>query len=235
MSAEHGGHAPGGGGHGPELVPIIKGFLPFLNPIPDLVIYTWIVMAFIIGIALLVRRKMEMVPRGWQNIMEMTVDGLARMVDGNLGKKGRKLVPLIITLFIFILVSNYTGLIPTFRPPTGDLNTPAALALIVFFTIHVVGMMERGVFRYWKHFIEPYPFMLPLNIVEELAKPVSLSLRLFGNIMGKHVVITVLFMLAPFFVPIPMMMFGLFISTIQAFVFTILTIAYLTNVMGEHH
>jgi len=229
MSAEH------GGGHGPELAPIIKAALPFLHSIPDTVIYTWIVMAFIIGVAFLASRKMEMLPRGWQNILEMTVDGLSKMIEGNLGKKSRKVVPLIITFFIFILCSNYSGIIPTLKPPTGDLNTPVALALIVFFTIHVIGMMEKGIFGYWKHFIEPFPLMLPLNIIEELAKPVSLSLRLFGNVMGEHVVVAVLFMLVPLFVPIPMQMFGLFTGTIQAFVFTILTIAYLTNVMSEHH
>lgn len=224
-----------GGGHGIELAPLIKSFLPFLHVVPDTVIYTWIVMLAIIGVAFLVKRKMEMIPSGWQNVMEMAVDGLSDMIEGTLGKKSRKLIPLIITFFFFILCSNYSGIIPTFKPPTGDLNTPVALALIVFFSIHIVGMAERGIFGYWKHFIEPFPFMLPLNIIEEIAKPVSLSLRLFGNVMGEHVVVAVLFMLVPYIVPVPMQMFGLFTGTIQAFVFTILTIAYLSNVMGEHH
>jgi len=224
-----------GGGHGPELVPLLKTALPFLNAIPDTVIYTWFVMAFIIGVAMAASKKMEMVPRGWQNIMEMAVDGLSKLVEGTLGPKSKKVIPLVITFFIFILCSNYSGIIPTFKPPTGDLNTPVALALVVFFTIHIVGMSERGIFGYWKHFLEPFPFMLPLNIIEEAAKPVSLSLRLFGNVMGEHVVVAVLFMLVPYFVPVPMQMFGLFTGTIQAFVFTILTVAYLSNVMGEHH
>jgi len=222
-------------GHGLELAPLIKEAVPFLHAVPDMVIYTWIIMVVMIGISFLARRKMEMIPSGWQNAMELAVDSLAHMIEGTVGKKSRKIVPLIITFFFFILFCNYSGVIPGFKPPTADLNTPIALALVVFFSVHIVGMAERGILGYWKHFLEPFPLMLPLNIIEELAKVVSLSLRLFGNIMGEKVVVAVLFMLVPYLVPVPMQMFGLFTGTIQAFVFTILTTIYLSNVMGDHH
>lgn len=218
-------------GHlGPEVLFHIGGL-----PISNTVVMTWILMAFLIGVALIVSRKMEMVPKGVQNVMEMIVEFLVNLTSDNIGPNGKKMVPLIATLFIFILGANWMGVIPFLKSPTSDLNTPVALALIVFLTIHVMGVLENGVIGHLKHFLQPSPFMLPLNIVEELSKPLSLSFRLFGNVMGEHVVVAVLAILVPLLLPLPMVMFGMFTGALQAFVFTILSLAYLSNVMGDHH
>lgn len=204
-------------------------------PITDTVTMTWLLMAFIIGVAFVVSRKMEMVPRGIQNVLEMIVEFLYDTVVTTLGNKGKGLVPFIGTFFIFILGANWMGIIPFLKSPTADLNTPVALALIVFLSIHILGMKDKGTLAYWKHFLQPSPFMLPLNIIEELARPLSLSFRLFGNVMGEHVVVAVLLMLVPFLLPVPMVMFGMFTGAIQALVFTMLTVAYLSTVLQDHH
>jgi F-type H+-transporting ATPase subunit a len=174
-----------------------------------------------------------MVPRGWQNALEMAVSALLGQIEDNIGPKGKKVAPLIITLFLFLLVSNWLGLVPGFTSPTNDMNTTLGLALLVVTLVHILGMINRGPVKYLKHFFEPYiPFVF-INMLEEVAKPVTLAFRLFGNIFAGEVLLFVLGILVPWVVPTAWLAFSVCVGVIQAFIFTMLSIAYLSNALND--
>lgn len=202
----------------------------------------WIVMAFLSLIAYLATRNMQWIPTGkMQNFMEFAVEALLDFFGGIMGSKehARKFFPFLATLFMFILFLNYSsvlpgsGNLPWLTTPTTTWSVTLALAVIVFFSIHYYGAKEKGL-SYFKHFIEPYPFLLPLNIVEELTKPLSLSLRLFGNMFGEKMVGMTLFGLMPLILPLPAYFLGLLFGSIQAFVFTLLAAVYIANATAHH-
>lgn len=210
-------------------------------PVPNLVITEWAVIVILGLFAYFATRDMQRVPRGLQNAFEAivawTFDFFGQMLDEHAAKKW---TPLLSTFFLFILTSNYLGLIPGaasipgFKPPTSDWNVTATLALIVFFSIHIAGFSTNGL-HYFKHFVSPYWPMLPLNLVEEVARPLSLTLRLFGNIFGEEMIIGYLLLMAPFLIPMPLMALGLLTGAIQALVFTILAATYLgASTSGGH-
>jgi F-type H+-transporting ATPase subunit a len=183
-------------------------------------------------------KNISLVPGGIQNVFEITVSGLDGMVTEIMGEKGKTYFPLIATLAFFIFVSNMLGLIPGFMPPTANLNTTAACAVIVFVLTHIIGLKEHGL-GYIKHFTGPVwwlaPLMLPIEIVGHLARPLSLSLRLFGNMTGHELVVLVLMFLVPVFVPVVMSLMGLLVAFIQAFVFALLAMIYLGGSLEEAH
>lgn len=201
----------------------------------DTLYMTWITMAIVICIAVLATRNLKLVPSGWQNAVEMVVTALLEQMDATMGPKGRMLAPFIITLFLFILISNWLGLVPTFTSPTNDINTTLGLAIAVVVTLHIVGVAVKGK-KYIKHFFEPFSLFVLINIVEEIAKPVTLAFRLFGNILAGEILIIILLMLVPIWFPIPSVIwlaFSLFVGVVQAFIFTILSISYLANGVRE--
>jgi len=201
----------------------------------DTLYMTWLTMAIVIFLAVIATRRAEIVPRGWQAFLEMVVDALLDQIDNNMGPKGRKLAPFIITLFLFLVVGNQLGLVPGFVSPTNDINTTLGLALLVVIIVHVVGMINQGPVRYLKHFFEPYiPFVI-INIVEELAKPITLSFRLFGNILAGEILLIILGMLVPYIIPTAWLAFSVFVGVVQAFIFTILTVSYLSNSLKDEH
>ena len=168
-------------------------------------------------------------------MLEIAVIALLDQVEATMGPKGKKLAPLIITLFLFLLVSNWLGLVPKLTSPTNDLNTTLGLALMIVGMVHILGMVNKGIFTYLKHFIEPHFLFLPINIVEEIAKPVTLSFRLFGNILAGEIMLVILGTLVPYFVPTLWLAFSIMVGLIQAFIFTILSIAYLSNAVTDQH
>jgi len=141
-------------------------------------------------------------------------------------------------LFIFILVCNLIGIIPGFEPPTANINTNLAMALVVFFSTHVVGIFTHG-FKYIKQFLGPVwwliPLMLPIEVISHLSRPLSLTFRLFGNIAGEDIVLLVVLMLVPFLVPLPIMVLMIFTSIVQALVFMLLAMMYIGGAMEEGH
>jgi F-type H+-transporting ATPase subunit a len=202
------------------------------------VTYTWFVMLLLIALAFVVSRGIKMVPSGWQNLMESVVGGIENLITETMGPKGKTYFPLIATFALFILVSNLVALVPGFYPPTANLNTNAALALTVFAMTHVIGVKEHGI-SYLKHFMGPILALAPLifiiEIIGHLARPLSLSLRLFGNMYGHEIVLMIFFALVPLFLPIPMMMMGILVAFIQAFVFTLLAMIYIAGALEEAH
>jgi len=202
------------------------------------VTYTWFVMLLLTLLAFIVSRGIKEVPSGWQNLMESVVGGIENLINETMGPKGKTYFPLIATLALFILVSNLIALVPGFYPPTANLNTNAAMALTVFAMTHIIGVKEHG-FAYLKHFMGPILVLSPLifiiEIIGHLARPLSLSLRLFGNMYGHEIVLMIFFALVPFLLPIPMMLMGVLIAFIQAFVFTLLAMIYIAGSLEEAH
>ncbi|MBE0503857.1 MAG: F0F1 ATP synthase subunit A [Desulfuromonadales bacterium] len=202
------------------------------------VLYTWVVLFLLLSLAFAASRGLKMVPGGLQNFMEVVVSGLENLVEETMGHKGKAYFPLIATFALFILTSNLLGLIPGFFPPTANLNTNVALALIVFFMTHIIGLKEHGT-HYIKHFTGPIIWLAPLMIIIEmighLARPLSLSLRLFGNMYGHEIVLMIFFTLVPFLLPIPMMLMGVLVAFIQAFVFSLLAMIYIAGALEDAH
>ena len=177
-----------------EHPPIVR-----LPGIPDHVAYTWLVMVILVVLAFAASRNLALVPRGLQNFFEVVLEQMVTLIDDVIGHAGRRYLPLIATLGLFILTSNLMGLVPGLMAPTSSLNTTAACAIIVFLTYHWIGARKQGVVSYAKHFMGPVPalapLMVPIELVSHLARPLSLSLRLFGNMTGGHILLAVIFFL----------------------------------------
>ncbi len=202
------------------------------------VTYTWLVMIILIVVAVLATKAISIVPSGVQNLMEVVVTGIEDLMVETMGEEGKAYFPMIATFALFILVSNLIALIPGFYPPTANLNTNAALALTVFVMTHVIGFKKHGG-AYLKHFMGPILWLAPLifiiEIIGHLARPLSLTLRLFGNMWGHEIVLMIFLMLVPLFLPIPMMLMGVLIAFIQTFVFTLLAMIYIAGALEEAH
>ncbi|GAW93831.1 F0F1 ATP synthase subunit A [Calderihabitans maritimus] len=200
----------------------------------------WAIMLLIIVFSWLATRNLRRVPTGAQNVMEMITEALLDFFAGIMGyRRAKQYLPLLMTLFIFILISNYSGLlpmagkIPGLAAPTSAWGVTLGLAIVVFFATQISGFKTHGL-GYLKHFIQPVAFMLPLVVIEQFVRPLSLSLRLFGNIFGEEMTIEQLFELVHAFVPLPMMFLSLLMGLIQAVVFTLLTAVYIAEATEEH-
>ncbi len=204
----------------------------------DAISYTWLVILLLLVLSLVATSAIKSIPGKMQNFMETVILGIENMIVDTMGEHGRPFFPLIATLAIFVLVSNLIGLIPGFFPPTANINTTAACAIIVFISTHVVGIKHHGI-GYIKHFLGPIWWLAPMiffiEIIGHLSRPVSLTLRLFGNMNGHELVLMVFFALAPFFVPLPMMLMGVLVSFIQAFVFMLLAMIYIQGSLEHAH
>ncbi len=203
------------------------------------VIYSWVVMILLIVLGAIAAKSVSMIPTKAQNLCEVIVSGIEEFMVDVTGEEGRWLFPIAATVFIYILVSNLIGLIPGFYPPTASLNTTLSCALTVVVFTHVIGIKYHGV-KYIKHFLGPVwwmtPIIFPIEIIGHLARILSLSFRLFGNMMGHELVLAILFLLAGvFFAPLPIMALGVFVALVQAFVFFLLSIMYFTGAMEHAH
>jgi len=197
----------------------------------EVVIMTWIVFALLIVLGLFASYKRKILPRPLQVLGELIVSLLYGLTEDALGKElAKTYAPLICALFMFLLLSNWLGIIPHLEEPTKDLNTTFGLGIMGFFIAHYAGIKSKGFKAYIKEYFQPIFFMMPLNVIGELAKIVSISFRLFGNIMGGSIIILVVSHLIYSLVLPPFLygFFGLFVGTIQAFVFTMLTVVYIS-------
>jgi F-type H+-transporting ATPase subunit a len=203
------------------------------------VVYSWVVMAMLIGIGFLATRTITMIPGKLQNFFEVLISNIEEFMVENTGEEGRWFFPIVGTVFIYVFVSNLVGLVPGFFPPTASLNTTASCALVVFVMTHYIGIRYHGI-HYIHHFTGPVwwmiPIILPIEIIGHLARVLSLSFRLFGNMMGHELVLMILFFLAgAFFAPLPIMAMGIFVALVQAFVFFLLSVMYFTGAMEHAH
>lgn len=206
-------------------------------------VMTWVVMLLVALFTVAATRNMRVDrPGKLQLMVEELFQFLRGLVYDNLDpKKGAGLMALIFSLFIYLLFCNLWGLVPTMMSPTADVNTTLGMAIMVFILVQILGIKYKGG-KFFKHFIEPFPFFLPLVIVEELAKPVTLAFRLYGNIYAGEVLIAVLLGLIPltadllggFLASVIWLGFSIFVGFIQAFIFTMLTIAYISQAVESH-
>lgn len=197
----------------------------------DVIVMTWLVITTLLLFGYFASRKRSRLPGPLQAVGEIFVTQLYGLTEDALDKELVKTYgPLICALFMFLLLSNWFGIIPHLGEPTKDLNTPLSLGIMGFFIAHYAGIKAKGLKVYVKQYFEPMFFMMPLNLIGELAKVVSISFRLFGNIMGGSIIILVVSYLTYSIILPPFLnaFFGLFVGTIQAFVFTMLTVVYIS-------
>jgi F-type H+-transporting ATPase subunit a len=197
----------------------------------DAIVMTWIVIALLILFGFLSSRNRGIRPGTAQILGEMIVSKLYGLTEDALDReKAKKYAPLITALFMFLLLSNWIGIVPHMHEPTKDLNTPLSLGIMGFFIAHYAGIRSKGIKKYLKEYCEPIFLMAPLNIIGEMSKIVSISFRLFGNIMGGSIIILVVSYLVYNLVLPPFLLafFGIFVGAIQAFVFTMLTVVYIS-------
>ncbi len=208
-------------------------------------ITSWFVIAVLVIVSLLGTSKIQRIPSGMQNFMEYALEYIRDLAKNQIGEKEyRPWVPFIGTLFLFIFVSNWSGaLIPwkliklpsgELAAPTSDINTTVAFALLTSLAYFYAGLSKSGL-GYFAHYVQPVPFMLPFKIIEDFTRPLSLSFRLFGNILADELVVGVLVLLVPLFVPLPVMVLGLFTSAIQALIFATLAAAYIGEALEVGH
>ena len=233
--------------HSPSITWV--GLIPGLSSLPEHVANAILITLIIVIMVFVGTRKIRndniedlIIPEGkfsLQNLLEAMVEAIVKLISDSLGSDvARNFLFVVGGSIFFILFSNLSGLIPGFNPPTGNLNTTAACALTVFFLTHYFGWKEHGV-KYLKQFVGPFlwlaPLMIPIEIIGHLARPMSLSLRLFGNIMGDHLVAAIFVMLCPILVPVPIAFLGLFVAIVQTFVFTLLSLAYFEGAISHDH
>lgn len=210
-------------------------------PVPHFVSYAFLASFILIGVALMLRGGMALVPRGVQNLVEVLAEAMLNLSNETIGERwGNTFFPFIATLFMFILTCNLMGLIPGFTSPTSNLNMTAAMAVPVFLVYQFFGFKIHGL-RYIKHFMGPVlliaPLMLVVEVLSHLARPLTLSVRLFGNMFAKHMLLLVLGSIAftKYFIPAGVLGLGLLVSFVQAFVFALLTTLYLAGAVEEAH
>jgi F-type H+-transporting ATPase subunit a len=194
-------------------------------PVRDTVVSTWIMMAVVVGLVVIARRYNPA-------LLEMLVDFLSGTISGALGRPAEPYLPFLGALAIFTTAANIIGILPFVVSPTRGINTPLALALVVFFSVHYFGMRSKGVFGYLKSLATPI-FLLPLEIVGQVSRTFSLTLRLFGNILSTELVVAVIFALVPLFAPLPLIGFSLFTGLLQAYIFTTLAAVYISAGLGD--
>ncbi len=226
--------------HHPSLFSKLIELWTHVHP-PDHVVMALIGAGGLVVFSLWFRSRISLEKPGrLQLLLELLVTGLLALLKENVGPKGRPFLGMVGAIGLFILVSNLAGLVPFLSSPTVSINMPVGCAIVAFLYYNIQGIRAQGAGKYFAHFLGPsLPLavvMLPIEIISHLSRMLSLSVRLFGNIFGEKLVILVLGVIVPFVVPVPMMLFGVFGSFLQAFVFTMLTVIYLGGaVVAEEH
>lgn len=228
-------------GFGPKVILELPGGIL----ITETVVNTWIIMLLLTLFSIIATRRLEKVPKGLQNVIELLVDGINKLTIQTMGEDKKSFAPYIGTLLLFIACANLAGLFGL-RPPTADINTTLGLALMTFCLIHGNGMRRKGILTYLKGFTQPIPVMLPLNIISEIATPISLSFRLFGNITGGLIMMSLFYSALAAFstklgINIPILQaaipsvfhlyFDLFAGILQSFIFSMLTMVFVSGAM----
>ncbi|MGE0333959.1 MAG: F0F1 ATP synthase subunit A [Gammaproteobacteria bacterium] len=214
--------------------PLASTILFHLGPVAITrpVVTTWAIMLVLALISWLVTRRLNARPDRRQAVLEIVVTGILRQIEDVIRKDARPLLPLLGTLFIFLVVANLSGVLPGTQAPTAKIETPAALALIVFVSVHYFGVRAQGLLGYLASFAKPKLIMLPLNLLSEVTRTFSLMVRLFGNVMSGEFVIALVVALAGLFVPIPLMALEILLGLVQAYIFTVLATVFIGAAIG---
>lgn len=209
---------------------------------PEHLFPDYLVMIFIVALVLLLffglsSRKLRLIPGKLQSVLELIIEIFESLLEDTIGEQGKKYLPVIATVGLFIFFCNLLGLVPGLMAPTSKLNVTAGCALVVFFYYHWEGIKAQGLFSYLKHFTGPIPLLapllLPIEIISHFSRPVSLSIRLFGNIFAEELLIVIIASIIPYFLPLPFMAIAIFTSIIQAFVFVLLACIYIAGAVAH--
>lgn len=205
--------------------------------IPDYVVMSLIAAVLLILFFSLSSRKPQLIPSKLQNVMELIIQFFENLLTDLIGKDGKKYLPLVGTIGLFILVCNLMGLVPGFMSPTSKLNVTAGCALTVFLYYHWQGIRAQGLFKYLKHFMGPIPLlaplMVPIEIISHFSRPLSLSMRLFGNIFAEELLILIMASIIPFLLPLPFMAIAIITAVVQAYVFVLLSCIYIAGAVAH--
>jgi F-type H+-transporting ATPase subunit a len=191
------------------------------------ILTTWGMVVTLVIFALVAGRLVREKPSRWQATLEWAITGLRDILGEVTGRNGDQYLPLVATVAIFVLVANLMSVLPFVESPTADVNTPLALAVIVFFSVHYFGIRSAGLIGYLGRFARPTFVLLPINILEHFTRTLSLAIRLFANMISHQIIVAVILLILPLVVPVILEIFGLFIGVLQAYIFTILTVVYL--------
>jgi F-type H+-transporting ATPase subunit a len=187
----------------------------------DTVVTTWIMMAFLIGVAALIRKRRPV-------LLEILFDFLNDLISEIFGRSAGDVLPFIGSLAIFIFFANIIGLVPGLTTPTSDINTPIGLALVVFLSVHIFGVLEKGFVEYFKELVTPI-YLFPFELIAQFTRTISLSVRLFGNMLSSEFLVAVIFSILPFVVPLPLIGLHIFDGVLQAYIFTALSTVYIAG------
>jgi F-type H+-transporting ATPase subunit a len=215
----------------PLVAPVIVQIGPV--PITEPVVTTWCLIAALVTGCYLVTRRLRLQPARWQAVLEILVTAIEDQITATMQAEGRPFLPLLGTLFIFLVFANLSGVLPGVRAPTASIETAGALALIVFLAVHVYGLRRRGLRAYLAAYAKPTVLMLPLNVLSEITRTFSLMIRLFGNVLSGEFVIATVLALAGLFLPIPLMALEILIGLIQAYIFTVLAAVFIGAGIGS--
>lgn len=202
-------------------------------PVSNAVATTWAIMAFLAVGSWLSTRRLRIHPGRWQTVLEILVETIRNQISQILQRDATPFVPLIGTLFIFLVVANLVVVVPGTTPPTAHVETPAALAAIVFLSVQYFGIRSRGIWGYLKSYAKPNPVMLPINILSGFTRVFSLMIRLFGNIMSHEFIIAIVVVLGALFLPIPFMALAVLLGLIQAYIFAVLATVFIGAAVGD--
>jgi F-type H+-transporting ATPase subunit a len=198
-------------------------------PISETVATTWGLMLLLFVMSWLSTRRLKLEPGPWQVALEGIVGAIQDAIDAVLPEYSVNILPFVASLWIFVVVANLTGIIPGLHGPTADLSTTAALAVLVFLSVHWYGIRIHGLKRYLRHYIEPNPILLPFHIVSEISRTVALAVRLFGNIFSLEMAALLVLLVAGFLVPVPVLLLHIVEALVQAYIFGMLALIYIAG------
>ncbi|MDH5384914.1 MAG: F0F1 ATP synthase subunit A [Candidatus Aminicenantes bacterium] len=205
--------------------------------VPDYVVMSLIVAGVLILFFTLASRKPRLIPTKLQNVLELIIQFFETLLAELIGEEGQKYLPMVATLGLFILACNLLGLVPGFMSPTSKINVTAGCALTVFVYYHWQGIKSQGFFKYLKHFMGPIPLlaplMLPIEVISHFSRPLSLSMRLFGNIFAEELLILIMASILPFLLPLPFMLIAIITAIVQAYVFVLLSCIYIAGAVAH--
>jgi F-type H+-transporting ATPase subunit a len=218
-----------------ETSPLATEVLFRLGPVPisRAVVTTWVIMAALTLVCWLGLRRAKVHAGPLQAALEIAVETMSKQIGEIIRRDAWPYLPLLGTLFLFLVVANLAAVVPGMKPPTGRIETPAALAAIVFLSVHYFGIRSRGLGEYLRHYTRPNLLLLPLNVLSEITRTFSLMVRLFGNMMSHELVIAIVALLAGLLLPIPFLLLGVLIGIIQAFIFTVLAAVFIGAAVGS--
>ena len=197
--------------------------------VSETVITTWSVMAFLLLVSWLTTHRMRQSPGPWQTALEGVVSAIKDTIAAVTPQYADRLLPFVGTLWVFLAVANLVGILPGLHGPTADLSTTAALAVLVFLSVHWYGIRIHGLRAYLRHYLEPNPIMLPFHIISEVSRTVALAVRLFGNIFSLEMAAVLVLLVAGFLVPVPILMLHIVEALVQAYIFGMLALIYIAG------